>query len=180
MKPFPPRWLIVAGFALACSGQPGGSAERDSVGNVPDTGTTTVADSEPVTPPPGNPPRDSSRPVLPPSISGRDTVLLSMQVADILGSSALVGRRVQVTGTCLGYRVPPVAVGPPPSTRSDWQLESGGVAIYVVGQLPAGCSPTAGSTSTTTIIGTVREDVLPGLGTNPPRARRFMEREGHG
>lgn len=180
MKPLRQIWLVAAGLCGACGGQPGGSAVRDSAGGRPDTGMVAVVDSQPAKPPPGNMPSDSSRPILPPSIPGRDTVLLTVQVTDILGSSTLVGRRVQVTGTCLGYRVPSVAVGPPPRTRSDWQLESGGVAIYVVGQLPPGCSATEGSTSPTMIIGTVREDTLQGLGPNPPRARRFMEREGHG
>ena len=110
MNSFRLVWFLAAGLSLACGGRPGNSAGRDSAVSVPDTTRVAVGDSTPVIPPTADPPRDSTRPTLPPSIPGRDTALLPARIADLLGSSALVGRRVQVTGTCLGYRVPAVAV----------------------------------------------------------------------
>src|SRR5438128_862471 len=81
-------------------------------------------------------------------------------VREILASSSLVGRRVRVAGTCLGYSRPR-AVGGPPRTRSDWQLEAEGVAIYVTGPVPPGCSLTDGAKESTTILALVAEDTLP-------------------
>jgi len=100
---------------------------------------------------------------------------LSRAVHEILASGALVGLRVRVTGRCLGYSKP-VAVGGPPRTRSDWQLEADGVAIYVTGPLPAGCSPTEGATETTTIVAVVAEDTLPARGERAAMARRYLVR----
>ncbi len=57
-------------------------------------------------------------------------------VHELLASNALVGRMVEVTGRCLGYSSPTVAQGSPPVTRSDWQLEDGGEAIWVTGPMP--------------------------------------------
>ncbi|HXE58532.1 MAG TPA: hypothetical protein VNK43_11080, partial [Gemmatimonadales bacterium] len=95
-------------------------------------------------------------------------------VRELIQSSRLVGRRVMVTGRCLGYRVPPVAVGAPPRTRSDWQLEDGGIAIYVTGPLPAGCSATAGSPKVDTLVALVSEDTLPSLAGRPAATRRYL------
>lgn len=99
----------------------------------------------------------------------------SPSIATILASSALVGQRVRVTGRCLGYGKP-VAVGAPPRTRSDWQLEAEDVAIYVTGRLPAGCSPTGGSTQATTILALVAEDTLAARAGRPATPRRYLVR----
>ena len=96
-------------------------------------------------------------------------------VQAILSSDTLIGRRVRVTGRCVGYgRI--VAVGGPPRTRSDWQLEDGGSAIYVTGSLPAGCDALQGSEQRTTIIVTVAEDTLPARGERPATSRRYLIR----
>jgi hypothetical protein len=116
----------------------------------------------------------------------RDTVkiVVDSQTTDqvtiptLLASSEWNGKMVQVSGQCLGYRVPPVAIGGPPRTRSDWQLAADGVAIYVTGPLPQGCSATEGSTGIIGIMATVREDSLPSLGAQPSRARRYLEWNG--
>jgi len=94
---------------------------------------------------------------------------------EILASSALVGRRVHVTGRCLGYSNP-LAVGGPPRTRSDWQLEVDGVAIYVTGPLPEGCTATKSSNELTTIVALVAEDTLPARGNRPATPRRYLVR----
>jgi len=96
-------------------------------------------------------------------------------VKELLASSALVGRRVRVVGRCLGYSAA-VAPGGPPRTRSDWQLEDNGVAIYVTGQLPSGCSATEGSKERPTILAIVAEDTLPARGDRPPTPRRYLVR----
>jgi hypothetical protein len=101
----------------------------------------------------------------------------SVTVAQVIDSASLVGRTVSVTGRCLGYQVPAVAIGPPPLTRSDWQLEDGGVAVFVSGAYPAGCSATAGSTTPTTVVALVAQDTLPALGNRPATARRYLVRK---
>lgn len=120
----------------------------------------------------------SPRPVVTPGTGGNPPVEPRVTVADILNSSLYNGKTVSVSGICLGYRVPPVAAGGPPRTRSDWQLESEGKAIYVTGPLPSGCSATAGSSSEITISARVQEDTLRALGTNPARSRRYLEWSG--
>jgi hypothetical protein len=96
-------------------------------------------------------------------------------VREVLDSGALVGQRIRVAGRCLGYGGK-LAQGAPPRTRSDWQLESDGVAVYVVGALPPGCSATEGAQDTVTITATVVEDTLPALGGGPARPRRYLMR----
>lgn len=97
-------------------------------------------------------------------------------VREILETDTHVGRRVRVTGRCLGYSGS-VAVGGPPVSRSDWELEADGVAIYVTGPLPEGCSATTGSTALVTITAVVAEDTLPALGRRPPSVRRYLVRQ---
>ena len=108
-----------------------------------------------------------------PSNRPRSTADQSATVREIVASGALVGRRVRVAGRCLGYSTPR-AVGGPPRTRSDWQLEDDGVAIYVTGPLPVGCSPTEGARETTTILAIVAEDTLSARRERPATARRYL------
>lgn len=62
-----------------------------------------------------------------------------VKVQDLVDAPDLVGQAVRVRGRCLGYGSEHVP-GSPPRTRSDWALEDEGVAIYVTGPFPAGCS----------------------------------------
>lgn len=133
---------------------------------------TAPAISPPISEPPAGADAGSARPVAAPRPS---EVEQSPTIREILASSALVGRRVHVTGRCLGYGRA-VAVGRPPRTRSDWQLEAEGVAIYVTGPLPAGCSATEGSNQPTTILAHVAEDTLPARGDRAAAARRYLVR----
>ena len=96
-------------------------------------------------------------------------------VRDLLDSDAYVGKRVQVTGRCHGYAAD-VAVGPPPVTRSDWQLVDADASIFVTGPLPGGCSPTEGSAQRTTILALVAQDTLSALGNRAATARRYLVR----
>lgn len=96
-------------------------------------------------------------------------------VRELMTSDAYVGKRVEVAGRCLGYAAQ-VAVGPPPVTRSDWQLEDADAAIFVTGPLPGGCSPTEGSAQRTTILALVAQDTLPALGNRAATARRYLVR----
>ena len=111
--------------------------------------------------------------------SGADTdhanADLDVSVRELLASSAHVGKTVRVAGRCLGYGKI-VAEGTPPLTRSDWQLEDGGLAIYVSGPLPEGCSPTEGSQTVSTIYARVAQDTLRGFGNQEPKARRYLVR----
>ena len=92
---------------------------------------------------------------------------------EVLESSAFVGQEIRITGRCLGYGKS-VAQGGPPRTRSDWQLEDDGAAIYVTGPLPTGCSATAGSAAPTTITARVAEDTIRALADHSASARRYL------
>ena len=96
----------------------------------------------------------------PPSGGGPTTAT----VHEILTTPALVGRTVDVTGRCLGYSAPFIAKGSPPLTRSDWQLEDQGEAVWVSGALPTGCSATQPAVGRSTISAVVAQDTLSGLG----------------
>lgn len=108
------------------------------------------------------------------TVSKEDAVLW-LTVPEILRSSEYVGMIVRVEGKCLGYGKI-VAVGGPPLTRSDWQLEDGGVAIYVSGPLPEDCSATKGSTQRSIIYALVAEDTLRTIGSRPATPRRYLVR----
>jgi len=99
----------------------------------------------------------------------------TVTVREILESGTYLGHRVRVSGRCLGYSAA-VAEGGPPLTRSDWQLEDDGVAVYVSGSMPDGCSPTQGSTGRTAIDAVVAQDTVPALGDRLPRPRRYLIR----
>ena len=108
-----------------------------------------------------------------PAPNGGPTVVTVHQV---LTTPSLAGKSVRITGTCLGYSVPTVAKGPPPVTRSDWQLEDQGEAVWVTGQLPSGCQATAPSTSAVTIAAEVVQDTLPALGGHGGGVRQYLVR----
>jgi hypothetical protein len=99
----------------------------------------------------------------------------AVSVKGVVERSVPVGDRVRVSGRCLGYTAGP-AIGGPPVTRSDWQLEDGGVAVYVTGALPDGCSATGGGASPVAITAVVAEDSVE-IGAGRTRtARRYLIR----
>jgi hypothetical protein len=97
-------------------------------------------------------------------------------VHEVLSGGNLRGQMVEVTGTCLGYSAPTIARGSPPLTRSDWQLEDQGEAVWVSGPLPEGCTATTPATGPGSITALVAEDTLPGLGGGAPSPRRYLVR----
>ncbi|MBK8003941.1 MAG: hypothetical protein IPK12_08335 [Gemmatimonadetes bacterium] len=101
---------------------------------------------------------------------------VTVTVHQVLTTPSLAGQSVSITGTCLGYAVPTVAKGPPPVTRSDWQLEEQGEAVWVTGPLPSGCGVTTGSTSAATITAEVGQDTLPALGGQGGGVRQYLVR----
>ena len=100
----------------------------------------------------------------------------SVTVHQVLTTASLAGKSVSITGTCLGYSVPTVAKGPPPVTRSDWQLEDQGEAVWVTGPLPSGCQATMASAGAVTITAEVGQDTLPALGGQAGVVRRYLVR----
>ena len=106
-----------------------------------------------------------------PAPNGGPTVVTVHQV---LTTPSLAGKSVRITGTCLGYSVPTVAKGPPPVTRSDWQLEDQGEAVWVTGQLPSGCQSTTPSAGPVTITAEVAQDTVPTLGGQGGGVRRYL------
>jgi len=99
-----------------------------------------------------------------------------VSVHDVLTRPSLVGKAVEVTGRCLGYSVPTVAKGSPPVTRSDWQLEDQGEAVWVTGSMPDGCTGTTPAEAPSTITALVAQDTMPGLGGQKPVARQYLVR----
>lgn len=99
-----------------------------------------------------------------------------VSVHDVLTTPALTGKAVEVTGRCLGYSVPTVAKGSPPVTRSDWQLEDQGEAVWVNGPLPDGCTMTTPAEGASTISAVVAQDTVPGLGGQTPALRQYLVR----
>ncbi|HJS44449.1 MAG TPA: hypothetical protein VJ755_13345 [Gemmatimonadales bacterium] len=169
--------LVPLSLALACTGGAQRGSARDTTGTVSPGDSAVGVDSVRIQRPTDRPraAADSARPQVAITVP-RQKPDTSVTVAEIAASNALVGKRVRVTGRCMGYSTP-LAVGPPPQTRSDWQLADGGTAIYVVGTFPPGCSPTTGSSEPVTIIGVVTEDTLPARMERPARARRYMVRD---
>jgi hypothetical protein len=111
-----------------------------------------------------------------PANSGATPEPERVSVHDVLTKPSLVGHLVQVTGTCLGYSTP-IAKGPPPRTRSDWQLEDAGEAVWVTGPLPEGCTATTPGSVPGPIRATVAQDTIPSLGGEKPTPRQYLVRK---
>lgn len=109
----------------------------------------------------------------PPPSGGPTTVT----VHAVLTTPALVGRTVNITGRCLGYSAPTIAKGSSPLTRSDWQLEDQGEAVWVSGALPTGCTATQPAAAPSTITAVVAQDTLPGLGGGAGSPRQYLVRQ---
>jgi hypothetical protein len=97
-------------------------------------------------------------------------------VHQVLTDATLVGLRVEVVGTCLGYSSPTIAKGSPPLTRSDWQLEDQGEAVWVSGPMPEGCTATEPAQSASAITAYVAQDTLEAFGGAPAEPRRYLVR----
>lgn len=91
---------------------------------------------------------------------------------EVLGSRALVGSRVRVTGRCLAP-VGAQPLGQPPRPWNEWQLEADGVAMFVIGPMPGACL-IPGQEVVLTIDALVAEDTLPAIGDLPGAPRRFL------
>lgn len=111
-----------------------------------------------------------------PANSGSAPVPEKVSVHDVLTRPALTGKAVEVTGRCLGYSVPTLAKGSPPVTRSDWQLEDQGEAVWVNGPLPDGCTATTPAESASTIAAMVAQDTMVALGGQERALRQYLVR----
>lgn len=96
-----------------------------------------------------------------------------VKIADLLDAPDLVGKRVQVTGMCLGYGSEHMP-GPPPRTRSDWALEDDGAIIYVTGPFPAGCSGLEPGVDPVLFTAEVAVDTVTSYADNSKSARYFL------
>jgi len=88
-------------------------------------------------------------------------------------SAAFVGRTITVRGRCLEISAIR-AQGPPPRARSDWQIDDGDVALFVVGPRPADCPVAEGSRANLMVTARVAEDTVPLRIGGVPQARRFL------
>lgn len=91
----------------------------------------------------------------------------TMSVAAFLSANLSPGQEVVVRGACLDQFHVRSAAGPPPASRSDWQLVSGEHTVYVVGLAPGECA--AGPVA---VRATVGVDTI-SLGTRA-QPRRFL------
>jgi hypothetical protein len=96
-----------------------------------------------------------------------------LSVSAFLDRPVSPGQRVQVTGTCLDQFHARGSAGPPPVSRSDWQLASGTQVVYVVGRMPTSCATEAA----TSISATVGIDTTMIAGTSRPRRYLVIPRQ---
>ncbi len=155
---------VAAGAACHRAAAPGAAAAPTPTADT--TADAAAAGGSAAAEPPAPPPADDGGQVA--AGARRATVA---QVAD---GALPAGRVVRVTGRCLGYGARS-AEGPPPRTRSDWLLGSGGRAVYVVGAFPPGCEPMAGGTDDVTLRARVAVDTVAGL-RGPGTPRRYLVR----
>ena len=102
-----------------------------------------------------------------------------LSISSILRSTAANGTPVLVRGICLA-RAAHAAFGPPPRTRSDWQLRAvtdSTVGIWVTGPRPAGCTPEQGGVGPIALRAMLESDTVAALAT-APRARRYLVVQG--
>jgi hypothetical protein len=158
---------ILSVFLIACALFCGccGSRKAKTSGDLPQGSSTQKSETlKPLTE--QKPNAEAEKPI-------DQSEIRDVTVRDVLSDPAFAGRAIRISGTCLGY-AKPVAEGGPPLTRSDWQLEDGGVAIWVSGPVPDGCSPTEGSKTRSTIAARVAQDTLQAFGGKAPKARRYL------
>ena len=148
-----------------------GSATVQSPSREAGTGRTSdtnpVVPSRPAVPKSGAQDTNSAKPIPP----GARTKPINSTVHDVLATSALAGQLVHVSGRCLGDS-PAIATGGPPVTRSDWQLASGGEAVFVTGPKPLPCQSAEADVS---ITARVAVDTVRKLGRTTPR--RYLVRQ---
>ena len=99
---------------------------------------------------------------------------LEVSVRELVNGAVHVGKVVRTRGQCIGYSTP-VAEGSPPRTRSDWQLEDDGIAVWIVGAFPTGCTGAGGDGTIITVSGLVAEDTVVAL-NGRAHVRRFLIR----
>jgi hypothetical protein len=120
--------LVTPSHLGAVAAQPGTSSTGKEIGpRRPSAGETTG-------------PAHSNATIPVKAQRGDATASESLTVASFLERSIAAGERVQVTGTCLDQFHASGIAGPPPVSRSDWQLATGTKIVYVVGRMPAACS----------------------------------------
>jgi hypothetical protein len=91
----------------------------------------------------------------------------TLTVAAFLSRTFEADDQVVVTGSCLDQFLVRGSAGPPPFSRSDWQLASDGLEVYVVGIIPGECS-----SGPVTITARVGVDTV--QATGHPQPRRFL------
>lgn len=112
-----------------------------------------------------------TRPALP--APRTDTLGRPSSLAVVAGSSAWVGKRLRLTGWCIGPWIA-LAPGSAPRSKSDWVLTDDTTSLYVVGTVPHNCPVNGRSSAPVTIEVVVAEDTVPLVLQGPPTARRFL------
>jgi hypothetical protein len=99
---------------------------------------------------------------------GASTKPPTVSVEDVLAMKVPRAEPVQVRGRCLD-KLHARSLGPPPVSRSDWQLASDTAAIFVSGPQPADCDGTSLITIAAKLyVDTIRAPI------GVPRERRYL------
>lgn len=144
----PPVLGTAPAQAVSSSGKNQAAPQRPAVGEKP-------ANSHAITAIPAKARRDNA------------STSEALSVASFLDRSLDAGQPVQVTGTCIDGFHARGSAGPPPVSRSDWQLSNGTQVVYVVGRMPASCA--SGAVTISAVVGV---DTVAIIGTR--RVRRFL------
>jgi hypothetical protein len=101
-------------------------------------------------------------------VEGPSTNPPTVSVDDVLAMQLSRAEPIQVRGRCLD-KLHARSLGPPPVSRSDWQLASDAAAIFVSGPQPADCD----GNSLVTVAARVYTDTIRApIGV--PRERRYL------
>jgi hypothetical protein len=95
-------------------------------------------------------------------------------VRSLLESPPAAGTILGVTGLCYGL-AGTLAAGPPPRSRSDWQLGNDTIALYVVGAIPSECVQ-ASEPPLITITAVVERDSIATTLGGPRSERVYLRR----
>jgi len=101
-------------------------------------------------------------------VEGPSTNPPTVSVDDVLAMQLPRAEPIQVRGRCLD-KLHARSLGPPPVSRSDWQLASDAAAIFVSGPQPVECD---GNSLVTVAVRVYIDTIRAPIGV--PRERRYL------
>lgn len=168
MRSFPPGVLVgilAALGGLGCGRQAPPPPQRPAAPSPAPVVTSASAETA-----------GQARPALP--APRTDTSSRPPSLATVANSSAWVGKRLRLTGWCVGPWIA-LAPGGAPRSKSDWVLTDDTTRLYVVGTVPHDCPVNRRSSARVTIEVVVAEDTVPLVLQGPRTPRRYLMTVGH-